>query len=77
MAESADSDYLQTIAGGRIGFSRALGVAAPNIVRRAAEADGHKQQVIDHDGINDAFEGKGSTILYWIGENWIRLQGSD
>jgi hypothetical protein len=77
LAEAADSDYLQTVEGGRIGYSRALGVATPNIVRRAPVADGPKPQVIDHDGINDAFEGKGSTILYWIGEKWIRLQGSD
>ncbi|HET9830609.1 MAG TPA: hypothetical protein VFP91_02820 [Vicinamibacterales bacterium] len=75
LAESADSDYLQTVPGGRIGFSRVLSVAAPNIVRQS-RATG-KPRVIDHDGIVDAFEGKGSTIWYWSGEKWISSLGSD
>jgi hypothetical protein len=77
LADTADSDYLQTVPGGRIGFSRGLAVATPAVIRRAPVADDPKPRRIDHDGIDDAFEGKGSMIFYWTGEEWIRLQGSD
>ena len=77
LADTPDSDYLQTVPGGRIGFSRGLAVATPAVIRRAPEADDPKPRSIDHDGIDDAFEGKGSTIFYWTGGVWIRLQGAD
>lgn len=77
LAEAADSEYLQTVPGGRIGFSRALVVATPKMVRRSREDDVPKPRIIDHDGIVDAFEGKGSMIWYWFGEKWILLSGSD
>jgi hypothetical protein len=77
LADTADSDYLQTVPGGRIGFSRGLAVATPAVIRRAPEAGDPKPRSIDHDGIDDAFEGKGSTIFYWTEGNWIRLQGAD
>jgi hypothetical protein len=75
--EAADSDYLQTVSEGRIGFSRALAVVSPSIMKGTPDANDLKPRVIDHDGIDDAFEGKGSTILYWTGKKWIRLQGAD
>jgi hypothetical protein len=59
LADTADSDYLQTVPGARIGFSRGLAVATPAVIRRAAEAGDPKPRSIDHDGIDDAFEGKG------------------
>jgi hypothetical protein len=77
LADTADSDYLQTVSGGRIGFSRGLTVATPAVIRRAPGAGDSKPRSIDHDGIDDAFEGKGSTIFYWTEGNWIRLQGAD
>jgi len=75
LAEAPDSEYLQTVSGGRIGFSRALSVAAPKVVKQSRVAA--KPRVVDHDGIVDAFEGKGSTIWYWSGDKWISALGSD
>ena len=75
LAEAPDSEYLQTVSGGRIGFSRALSVAAPNVVKRSRFAT--KPGVVDHDGIVDVFEGKGSTIWYWSENKWISALGSD
>lgn len=77
LAEAADAEYLQTVPGGRIGFSRALLVATPTIVKRIRVEDGPKPRIIDHDGIVDAFEGKGSMVWYRSGEKWIVLPGSD
>jgi len=70
-------DFLQTRPGGRIGFSRALLVATPAMVRRARAEDVPKPALVDHDGIVDAFEGKGSTVWYWFNGKWIGLSGSD
>jgi hypothetical protein len=75
LADAPDSEYLQTVSGGGIGFSRALSVATPTIVRRARAAPA--LQTVDHDGIADAFEGKGSMIWYWPGGKWISFLGSD
>ena len=76
-AETADSEYLQTVPGGRIGFSRALVVATPDIVKQSREDAVRKPGVVDHDGIVDAFEGKGSTIWYWFEKKWNELAGAD
>ncbi len=32
---------------------------------------------IDHEGIDSAFAGKGSTILYWYKGEWLHLPGAD
>jgi hypothetical protein len=77
VGEAADADYLQTRPGGRIGFSRALLVASPRAIKRIRTDDGPKLRVIDHDGIVDAFEGKGSMIWYWLEGKWVLLPGSD
>ena len=77
LADAADAEFLQTRPGGRIGFSRALLTATPAMVQRSRADDVPKPKTIDHDGIVDAFEGKGSTIWYWFSGTWIPLTGSD
>jgi hypothetical protein len=75
---SPDADWLQGMGGGRIGFSRAIGVAdARYIVSHYEEYGGPKPPLLDHDGINHMFVEKGSTVLYWRQGNWLRLQGAD
>jgi hypothetical protein len=79
LGEGADADYLQTLPGGRIGFSRALLVASPRTIKRipTEERASLRARVIDRDGIVDAFVGKGSMIWYWLDGKWVLLPGSD
>jgi hypothetical protein len=77
LGEAADSEYLQTVSGsGRIGFSRGLVVATPDVVRRSWH-NGPRPRIVDRDGIADTFEGKGSVIWYWSDGKWIQLTGAD
>ena len=74
-----DKGFLQVIDGdGRIGFSRALIVANPQTIRRYhANFSGPEPPLLDHDGIDDAFAEKGSTVRYWHEGRWLELMGSD
>jgi hypothetical protein len=75
---SPDKDYLQGVGNGRIGFSRAIGIARPGFIRQAYEQyGGLRPPPLDHAGINDAFVEKGSVIWYWHRGKWMRLTGSD
>ena len=38
---------------------------------------GTKPPPIDHQGINDAFVEKGSVVLYFYRQEWLRLTGAD
>ncbi len=50
---------------------------SPHVPLTALSADSPALQTVDHDGIVDAFEGKGSMIWYWPGGKWISFLGSD
>ena len=73
-----DRAYLQGIGNGVIGFSRRI--AAVDNLRMS-----YYQQVFDgapvppvwHEGIDDYFEGKASSIALCIDGEWITLQGVD
>jgi hypothetical protein len=74
-ARFPDVDSLQVVDGaGGVGYSRLLSVARPDHIR-LHNADMHV--AIDHDGIENAFIEKGSTIWYWSGRTWAELNGSD
>jgi hypothetical protein len=78
LGASADSDFLQGIGDNRIGFSHRIGVATKQYIKElAAEFHGPKPPQIDHDGIEDAFIGKASGIMYFYKGKWIGLQGAD
>ena len=78
IASGYDKDYLQTIGGGRIGFSRVIGVAnAKYIIDHYKSYGGPKPPKISHNGIEDAFAEKASEILYLHRGKWLRLQGAD
>ena len=75
---SPDANWLQGVGGNQIGFSRAIAVAdARYIISHYEEYGGPKPPSLDHDGINDIFVEKGSSVLYWHRGNWLRLQGAD
>jgi hypothetical protein len=79
IASSDDKGFLQTIDGaGNIGFSRAIGVVDKNyILEHYREYAGRKPARIKHQGINDAFVEKASSVHYFYRKRWLELQGAD
>lgn len=78
LSADADRAFLQGMGGDTIAFSRVIGIADSGYIRRhAAMYDGPLPPRPWHDGINDAFAGKGSTVWYWAAGRWLRLAGAD
>ena len=78
LAPMEDKGRLQVTGVNSIAYSRVIGVARPSAIRvYAQEFGGALLPRLDHDGINDAFVGKGSIVLYWFGGKWLELTGMD
>ena len=78
IASEPDVNSLQVIGEGRIGYSRALGVADVSYIRdHYRRYGGPKPPPLNHDGINDIFIEKGSLVWYWDGARWRKLTGAD
>jgi hypothetical protein len=79
LAPIADKEFLQTTDVDKIGFSRALGVATPEAIRAYYKEFGGPTPPVrlDHEGIDDAFQGKASIVRYWFGGKWLALTGMD
>lgn len=79
IAEAEDAGYLQTIDEyGTLGFSRSIAaVGKEYIIKHSRAYDGPKLPPIHHQGIDDAYLGKASTIRYYYREKWLELQGAD
>ncbi len=78
LGAAPDRDYLQGVGGDSIGFSRVIGVASPRAIRSYHHEFGKgRLPAIDHDGIEDAFEGKASGIAYYYRGRWLTLAGAD
>ena len=72
-----DSNFLQVIDGrGLIGYSRAIAVANARVIREH-NRDNPDLPRLDHDGIDDIFVEKGSSIWYWYRGGWRELWGAD
>lgn len=77
-AAAAHADFLQGVGQGKIGYSRRIGVAGMQyILAQAREYGGPRPPSTNHDGIEDAFVGKASGILYCYAGQWVGLQGAD
>lgn len=76
-----DKSELQGIGGGRIGYSRAISTVGKEYIEShyAAYRDGGAPEPppIDHEGINDAFIEKASTVHYFYQGKWLELAGAD
>jgi hypothetical protein len=73
-----DKTYLQTLGGGKIGYSRVIVPAVgPRIVGCREAFGGPKPPPIDHEGIEDCFLEKGSVILFYYRDKWLTLTGTD
>lgn len=71
LAEEADSQYLQVVAGAHeIGYSRVLAVATPPLIRQHFATG-------NHDGIEDTFLQKASVVWYRSGRKWVRVPAAD
>lgn len=78
IAALLDSTFLQQLSEGTIGYSRALSVANTEFIRVQFERHGGPTPPpLDHDGIDDAFVEKGSSVWYWDGGRWLQLTGAD
>jgi hypothetical protein len=79
LVRQPDSAFLQTVTGdGTIGFSRGLAAVGREVIMSDYKAfGGKKPPPIDHQGIDDAFVGKASRIIYFYHGKWLTLQGSD
>lgn len=79
LAGRPDADFLQQVGpGGRIAYSRALGVADPASIRHRYEVHGEGQPPpFDHDGIEDIFLEKASSVWYWSAGRWLHFVGAD
>jgi hypothetical protein len=70
---SRDLDWLQDDK-----FSRRLTKTSPQHIRGYAKRYGSNLgMVVEHDGIDDGFQGKASVVLYCHQGTWKKLQGSD
>ena len=78
LASAPDRSYLQGIGGEKIGYSRALSPAGADYILSVYQAyGGPKPPPIDHQGIDDAFLEKASTVHYFHEGMWLRLTGAD
>lgn len=78
VAWADDRGFLQALGGGRIGFSRFISAAGRDTIKRhAREYRGPKPPLINHQGVDDAFSGKGSVTWYFHRGRWLALQGAD
>jgi len=78
IARSDDKSFLQGIGGENIGFSRAIDVVDKDyILEHYREYGGRKPPQIKHQGINDAFVEKASSVHYFYRKRWLELQGAD
>ncbi|HXI24759.1 MAG TPA: hypothetical protein VNG71_12925, partial [Pyrinomonadaceae bacterium] len=79
IAKISDDVFLQTIDGrGTIGFFRAISPASKTyILQHYREYHGPKPPPLNHQGIEDGFLEKGSTIYYHYRGRWRELQGAD
>ena len=78
LASREDKDLLQVTGPRTIGFSRVIGIARPEHIRWFYQQfGGPKPPLLEHDGIEDMFAGKASTIRDWFGGKWLEPTGMD
>src|SRR5262245_4528842 len=73
VASAEDKSYLQGLGDGLIGFSRGIRTRDSYHVY----AGGERDVKLEHDGIDDAFEGKASSVMFCRAGAWIRFGGND
>jgi hypothetical protein len=78
LARAADINGLQSVGGTQIGYSREISPVGREFIMRHYQAyGGVTPPPIDHQGIDDAFVGKASVVLYFYRGKWFELTGAD
>lgn len=78
LSKSEDKNELQGAGNGRIAYSRQIQPADSKFILGHYRAyGGPEPPPIDHQGIDDAFVGKGSVTYYWYRGDWRKLTGAD
>ena len=73
----SDSNWMQGIGDGKVGYSRKIGAVDRAYIEKREAAYGAPTSPIDHEGIDDGFVGKASTVRFWYKGEWIELTGAD
>ena len=77
LANLPDSTFLQVVGpNDAIGYSRAIVVATSRYIQEHNRSN-PKLPRLDHEGINDLFVEKGSSVWYWDGGRWLELDAND
>jgi hypothetical protein len=72
-----DDNFMQDMGHGKMEFSRLIAPADAKYIQEHAEKfEGPKPPPMDHEGINDIFAEKGSTVWYWDDGKWLELAGA-
>jgi hypothetical protein len=77
IASARDIDRLQSWEGGKIVYSRMITPVRKKYLVDHYSTHGGEKSPIDHQGIDDAFAGKASVVLYSHQGKWLRLTGAD
>lgn len=78
IAPMEDRNFLQSSDTTDPVFSRAIRTVGKQFIMRHYEAHGGpKPPVIDHQGIDDEFVEKGSSVWYFHAGKWLQLTGAD
>jgi hypothetical protein len=78
IATMRDIDRLQSEGGDKMAYSRAITPVGKNYIMEHYDAyGGPKPPPMNHQGIDDAFVGKASIVLYFYKGKWLQLTGAD
>ncbi len=78
LSTTADKHWLQGIGGDNIGFSHGIStVDAKYITDHAHWYGGELPPHLDHEGIDEWFAEKASSVHYWYEGEWLELRGAD
>jgi hypothetical protein len=76
--KAPDQDRLQSWGGDKIVYSRAITPVDAKYIQDHYQAyGGEKPPPINHQGVDDAFVGKASVVLYLDRDKWLHLSGAD
>ena len=79
IASMEDRNFLQTINSTDPGFSRSISPVGKDFITRHYDPyfAPKPPSSIDHQGIDDAFIEKGSSVWYFHARKWLKLNGAD